>query len=350
MFEDALNILADGGEKKDIFLHMMEIGQLKKVEVEACLTDPYYYDYLKYSSLFDMFVITNQITLEKLKQELNLYKKAQLDDQAAEAVKKSGKREFGARIVEPSKRTIYLDQNMLSDYSNSFDIAEKMKCLKKHYDFCYGPSHLEEINKISGDEDQKRMMDSITSLTDNLIILPTPDDYVFAIEEPHWGLKRVQAFPGGTEAVEERRVISSSDRKLFLPKYEDDIHKKKIGTNKSIFEELSDDAFKELLAYSESRFQSKEDIKSFSDRSSYVHAMYTLFISLDLLSYKIDNKDRTIRSSAHDIEHLISASKVDFFISKDKKLCQRAKQIYSFLGVDTVVLNQNEYVDVLEKS
>ncbi|MGR5159973.1 hypothetical protein [Vibrio owensii] len=293
-------------------------------------------------------MIQNTMTIEELEIQLNLYKKAQLNDSLVESIKKSGKKEFSYVLTNPSKKVVYLDQNMLSDFSNDPETSKKINTLKGNYDFCYGPSHLEEINKILNSKDQIRMLDSMTSLTGNLIILPTVDNYVFAFESPQFGLKRVQSFPGATEAVEEMRLVSAADRSLFLSKYEDDIHKKKIGNNHSVFDDLSEDAFKELLTYTGSRFHSKEHIKSFSGRDSYVHAIYTLFNSLDLLSYKIDTKDRTIRSGSHDIEHLISAGKADFFVTKDKKLYHRAIQIYSFLQIDTLVLSQNDYIQALE--
>tara|TARA_R110002033_G_scaffold165664_2_gene203614 strand:- start:197 stop:1285 length:1089 start_codon:yes stop_codon:yes gene_type:complete len=348
LYEDALNILVKGGREADIFEYILEIGQLREPKVEPCFECPYYYDYLKYSGLFEMFVIKKTMTIEELEIQLNLYKKAQLNDSAVQAIKESGKKEFSYVLTNPSKKVVYLDQNMLSDFSNDPETSEKLNTLKENYDFCYGPSHLEEINKILNPQDQGKMMDSITTLTGNLIILPTGDDYVFAFEPPHFGLKRVQSFPGGTAAVEEMRLVSASDRRLFLSKYEDDIHKKNIGNNHCVFDDLSDDSFKELLTYTSSSFHSKDHIKSFSGRDSYVHAIYTLFNSLDLLSYKIDTKDRTIRSGSHDIEHLISAGKADFFVTKDKKLYHRALQIYSFLQIDTLVLNQKDYIEALE--
>lgn len=237
---------------------------------------------------------------------------------------------------------------MLSDYDSNSSAYETINKLKKKLDICYSPSHLEEINKTSSNDDVKRLLGKLTELTGNLIVLPDENGHFYAKEEPDYGLKRVNSYPGSTDAVENLKLMSAKERSLFLSKYDTELHKKVIGNNDNIFDSLSDEDFRELLFYTHSSFTSKSSIKKYDGRDKLLHAVYTLFGMLDLLSYRVDSQERTIKSSAHDIEHIIYASEADYFVTKDKKLYQRTKQIYKFLDIKTTVLNHRNYLERLK--
>lgn len=51
---------------------------------------------------------------------------------------------------------------------------------------------------------------------------------------------------------------------------------------------------------------------------------------------------RTIRSSYYDIDHLMLASKCDYFVTRDYKLYKKAENIYGLLGVKTKPLHLTE--------
>ncbi len=55
--------------------------------------------------------------------------------------------------------------------------------------------------------------------------------------------------------------------------------------------------------------------------------------------------EQIARSWTHDTSHVIYASYCEFFISNDEKLRNKAKAIYKFLEVPTVILDVNEFID-----
>ena len=69
---------------------------------------------------------------------------------------------------------------------------------------------------------------------------------------------------------------------------------------------------------------------------------------MDLYGYKIDKKVKD--GALYDPEHLCYALNSDYFITDDKKLNARARQIVSFLKVDTKIFTYNEFISFLKNS
>jgi len=55
--------------------------------------------------------------------------------------------------------------------------------------------------------------------------------------------------------------------------------------------------------------------------------------------------EQIARSWTHDTSHVIYASYCEFFICNDEKLRNKARAIYKFLEVPTVILDLNEFID-----
>lgn len=346
--ETILNKILQRKSLEELMPWYQEIWALPGAPVEPCFSCASCYDYIFYNKLLLKVANQKQIDRKSLEVELHKWKKTQLHDDILTSLKKSSRTKFSYEKYSPNRKIVYFDQNMLSDYDSDSSVYEAINKLKKNLDICYSPSHLEEINKTSTNDDVKRLLSKLTELTGNLVVLPGENENFYAIEEPHYGLDRVNSYPGSTEAVESLKLMSSKERSLFLNKYETEYHKKSIGNNDDIFECLRDEDFQELLFFTHSSFSSKSSIKENQGRNEFLHAVYTLFGMLDLLSYRVDSQERTIKSSAHDIEHLIYASEANYFVTKDKKLYMRAKQIYKFLDIKTIVLNHRDYLEKLE--
>ena len=75
--------------------------------------------------------------------------------------------------------------------------------------------------------------------------------------------------------------------------------------------------------------------------------MYQLF---DDFGYFVDKKERTIKSSAYDIEHVIYATKCDYFVTDDKNCFKRAEQIYKKIKCKTKILRYDELCDLITKN
>ncbi len=345
--ENILNKILQRKQLVELMPWYQEIWSLPGAPVAPCYKCASCYDYVFYDGLLRNVANQKKIDLQALEVDLHTWKKTQYQDEILTSLKRSKGSQFAYKKYSPERKVVYFDQNMLSDYDEQASVYEEINKLKNSVDICYSPSHLEEINKTSTNSDVQRLLARITELTGNLVLLPNEKGHFFAKEEPHYGLVRVNSYPGSTDAVESLKLLSSKERALFLDKYDTELHKKVIGNNNDIFESLSDKDFSELLFYTHSSFRNKASMKEYEGRGELLHAVHTLFGMLDLLSYRVDNKERTIKSSAHDIEHIIYASEADYFVTKDKKLYHRAKQIYKFLGIATIVLNHRDYLERL---
>lgn len=62
--------------------------------------------------------------------------------------------------------------------------------------------------------------------------------------------------------------------------------------------------------------------------------------------YNRDNKERTSISGIHDVQHSIYATYCDYFISEDKAFSKRTNAIYSYLGIESKVINIFEFENI----
>lgn len=81
----------------------------------------------------------------------------------------------------------------------------------------------------------------------------------------------------------------------------------------------------------------EEDV-DYSITNNRIHILYK---AMDLLGFKKDKiqngKDRKVRSSRHDIEHILYASNADYFFTADKNMYYRAINIFRILKKRTIV-------------
>lgn len=57
-----------------------------------------------------------------------------------------------------------------------------------------------------------------------------------------------------------------------------------------------------------------------------------------------ENSFRTVRSGYYDNDHLAFASKCTYFVTTDRTLCEKAKEIFDFLGIDTTSVMLDEFM------
>jgi predicted nucleic acid-binding protein len=338
----ALQGVVDGRFQMDI-LPLIQHSDIEKTTVVPCKKCAACYDYEFYTDLFYKFHNKKILSLKELKIELHKWRKIELEDEVRTHSVPKKTPEFSATLVTTDKKIIYIDQNILSLYRNGGDFSLSIHNLKKQgVQFVYSPSHLEEIYKIEDKKDQNDFLNSIRNLTDNLLFIRSTKGYILVKEDPNFSLERIKNYTGTTEALEELKVVSSKDRELFLEKYNTEDHKKKVGQNNTLLARLSKEDFAELMHYSSSLFTKISEFKNINSKEMLIHAVHSLSVAFDLISYKTDKKERTIKSNIHDIEHLIYASHADYFVTRDKKLRNRAKQIFEVLGKNVIVLSKEE--------
>jgi hypothetical protein len=175
--------------------------------------------------------VKNGCSKEYLGNQLHHWKEFQLVDEALTFIMKESitENDFKAIPVSITGIKVYFDQNILSDYAKNEDIKNKILELKGDISFFYSPSHLEETHKIPVEKDKNLVIQALSELTENTVILPVPknDKNQFFKEDPTVGLNRIKKFDGSTSALESRKLLLSKDREMYLKKYETEKHKKK---------------------------------------------------------------------------------------------------------------------------
>lgn len=344
MIENILFGLITNKSRNEIEVMFNKLSLMGVDSIIPCMECAPCYDFIFYSQTFQK-LLDGSISKKDLEGELHMWKKTQLRDDALTGMRRPlTLNDFNKTPANITGVKVYLDQNILSDYAKEKDIKNNIDNLKLNGEmiFFYSPSHLEEIQKIPDLDNKNLIIKALSNLTENTIILPEDDKNLFFKEEPIFGLNRIKKFDGSTEALESLKVVSSKDRKIYLKKYDTEEHKQRIANNDAIFDSLSENEFRELIALSHSSLFDKSNFKNITSRTTALHAIYTLSNILDLLGYKIDKKEKTQKSSLHDIEHLIYALEADLFVTNDKNLQYRAKQIFKFMNSKPEVITLNE--------
>lgn len=351
LIEEILNGFSTQKSPYEMTTQFNELKEMDATNITPCLECAPCYDYLFYYGTLIKYH-NKTLSPENLKHELHQWKKTQLRDAVLDRMEYSlQKEDFNAVNYSLAGVKVYFDQNVLSECAKSEPLQFKVNCLSynNNLSFYYSPSHLEEINKIPDQETKKKIIDYIKKLTNNVTILPEIDSNGFYIEDPEFGLNRIAMYDGSTQVLEALMLESSKDRCLYLEKYDTNEHKSKIANNADIFNSLSDEDFRELISLSHSSLYRKDNFKNIKSRDKLLHAIYTLSSALNLLGYKLDKKEKTIKSALHDIEHLIYASEADIFITNDAGLRARANQIYKFMGIQTKIIALDELEIFLQK-
>lgn len=344
LMENLLERLLLDGTDNDVKDTLKDLSLMGASEIVPCMECAPCYDFIFYSQTMQKF-FSGVLTKKSLNDELHIWKKTQLRDEALTKIRgENSQYDFNKKPFKTSGTKIYLDQNILSLYAQDEKIKSALNnfCDRGTFCFFYSPSNLEEINKIPNDETKSQIIEALTAITKNVVVLPDGNVNSFFVEPPYYGLKRIEKYEGSTEALEELKLISSNDRKMYLEKYDSAEHKQKIANNQNILESLTVEEFRKLISLSHSSLYDKEQFKNIESRTEALHAIYTLSNIFDLLGYKVDKKEKTKKSSLHDIEHLIYGLDTDLFVTNDRKLQSRALQIYKFMGVKVKVVTLDE--------
>ncbi len=251
--------------------------------------------------------------------------------------------EYNRRPYIPNnKPLVYLDHNVVDKFHKE---EEKRKRLVPGYadiQYVYSPSHLEEIKRMNNEEEEQKVMSTIREVTCSLFISNFEGSKLsLAHEDPDYGMRRVLKSEVAPD-VEDYRVITTDDRKIFHPERTDEVYLRRL-TFDEVFNHQTVTAVCEEFQWEE-LIDEKGRVKHYT----FVHqAIHALVRALDNLGYKTD-KNRAIKSSAHDIEHMIYAAGTDIFVTMDKKFKDRSKLIYQRLSISTNVMDWDEYMDYVD--
>lgn len=284
--------------------------------------------------------------------------------------------------------TVYLDFNVYGRYEKEPKIKEFLNRLsqQKEIDLIYSGAHLEEVLRMNNEECELKRIQSIQSLTHGRIaVLDESKKIVICIEDMDARLRQTKRYQKMNQFAEERECIVAEAREHLSLHIHDEQRDKAIGASsiQEIIENVKDDTGKKLnpnlpdeddlnmiLMYVGIEKQSikeyknmfKDDDKNFNRLRAAIVSMAELLNVLGLHGDKITNKNnsdavypiydkksfRTIRSGYYDNDHLSFASKCTYFVTTDTTLCEKAKEIYEFLGISTTPILLDEFMNIPE--
>ncbi|MCD1261259.1 hypothetical protein B5M42_020880 [Paenibacillus athensensis] len=344
-----------------------EINKLKAIDRELILfIYKYYKEFfskkicysckhcLDFSLYLDLIsnLINERISIEAVEEKLHYHKIIQIQDSILELIAKK-KNDNVFRIertfIRNTKPIVYFDQNVLVKYEEDADFKLLVNKSKIDFYYAYSPSHLEEINKRSDQDKKEHILNEIIDLTEKLIILPWDDGLKLFYEDPKTGLKRVFEHRGEAAAlVEKLRLLKYEGRTILHKKY---LEYSKSINNMDLFEK-DKDLLEGVLKQLSSGF-TLDSIKNLANpESNYIrinNIIYKLYNAFDVLGFwKEKNSDlRAIKSSVHDIEHLIYAICADIFVTSDEKCFKRSQAIFSHIKPALKVLSLNQFISKL---
>lgn len=241
--------------------------------------------------------------------------------------------------IPNNKPLVYLDHNVIDKFHKEEEKRGRLVPGYADVQYVYSPSHLEEIKRMNNAEEEKKVLSAIREITRSLFISNFEDsnELSLAHEDPDYGMLRVSKSKVAPD-VEDYRVITTDDRKIFHSERTEQTYLSKLTFDKVFNHETV------IAVYEEFKWGEIIDENGRVKGNTYIRqAIHALVQALDNLGYKTD-KNRAIKSSAHDIEHMIYAAGTDIFVTMDKKFKDRSELIYQRLNIRTQVMDWDEYM------
>lgn len=239
---------------------------------------------------------------------------------------------FGVRgDYKGNKKICYLDQNIFTPYINGEGISIE---IPDDYQVVYSPVHIEEISK-SPKEFHGKELKNISQKLNDLEILFRDDTAIVVYESPKIVYRRVNDGTKSRELAEEYKILQDQFEECVLGEYRTDKKRQEYNSKSpDTFLVEHVELVNEILCKMQRTYR-LEDVmevrgsKDYHIINQYIHDLYMV---LDICGVKKDNKERKVRSSRLDIEHILYASNAQMFVTDDAKLRCRAKNIFQVLG------------------
>lgn len=291
----------------------------------------------------------NEIDIVQLRQKLQYWEVARSYDNILNIGCKTLVSDFSGveKVdIDDSKITVYLDFNIINDYGKDHIVKEKIDqiVLESKIFFIYSPVHIEELCRMKNVYEEKNCLKNITKITNDREILNHGGKLEFCIESVYDCENRVRKNINLLYAGEDLRFVRSNDKKVFHPEYLGEQHTRMV--NNCNISDFNDDELNKILS-TVSSFRSIEEYRNSDEKLddfNYIsEALRSLYNMFDILSFNYDKNEKTIRSGTYDIEHLVYSTKCDYFVTKDKKMLKRAKEIFRVLRLNTKAISKEEF-------
>lgn len=344
LLEQSLENYANGcAGKQELIADIRKLWYLEEGDADA-MQNVYLYLHLVKE------VVERNASPESVKASLQRTRKLIRIDKMWEEMAKY-KNLSGARTVDlKGKKTLYLDQNL---FTRLLEGDTEKEGFPGKVQIVYSPAHIEEIYK-SEEEYHKKELQKISYFTDNVILLYLDDVPTWMQEEPGYSYQRIKRTEKATQLAEEYKVLEQTDGDIFLPQYNTNQYRQIFNGQKPEtflwnFTKEVNAALRCLgAAYTVEQLEASEEPYRYSDINGKIH---TLYKAMDLLGFKKDKikngNDRKVRSSRHDIEHLLYASSADYFCTADENMYFRAVNLFKLLKKGTDVKKCNDIHDIV---
>lgn len=273
-------------------------------------------------------------------------------------------------------KSLYFDNNIIIDIKNlkNESLIQKVNELdKQEYQVVFSPAHIEEIAATvmhhgQSQEVAEDKLDFLACLTDSIALLPfhmeslelIANDGIFIYREhPRETYKRVIAHYDRNAIAEAHQAEKLANGKKFEIAHgvtakevnNLDIIKEidflKPTLHQIIINHYNDLRLSDLRGYIPTACPTCSDLH-FSYAKNYfpIHqAMIEKLLEfLEVRRFFPDNQNQFL-SSLHDTTHAIYAAYCDVFVTNDRKLRKKMSAAYQWLGVKTILLNADEFVD-----
>lgn len=327
---------------------------------------------------------------QRLRQEVFYWKKARNSDEIfglVDSLNMDGEIKF-EKVDLTGEKTVYLDFNVYQDYENDSSVHMILDKLNEEgeFTFVYSGTHLEEILRMEGQDYIHKRIESIEALTQGKIVVVGSDKKaVICIQDINQRFHQVRKYIQMNKAAEERECIQAEARDHLALHEKNENRDKAIGSSslrKMLFNTNEqgnkidpllpgEDELNKILSYvgignkgirEYLDFLGKDEIEYHEIRSAIVSIAELLMI-LGLNSDKVKDKSNSesvypiyhkdsfgkIKSGYYDNYHLTFSVNCDYFVTKDKILQKKAKEIFDFLGVKTKPVLLHDFMKIVQE-
>ncbi|POD93004.1 hypothetical protein [Pectobacterium odoriferum] len=274
---------------------------------------------------------------------------------------------FERLIIEDDKKSIYIDQNIASDYvvGKNKNLNENIKKIKDigRYRFVFSPYLIEDGIKMDIIYFNLYIR-NVLLLTDGILMGRIDDELSFVKENPDLLIDRILKWLPATSAAEEYKYIQAKLNEIMYPNFnkQSKLGRKISNDINSVFNDesfmkntvLNPEINRTLYDFIEWKIidlgfgASIDDLISSriicDNDSDVINKIEGLCSLLDVVNYKTESlKDKSkIKSSYQDIQHLTHAFKCEYLVTNDNNLIMRGRYIYNVLGLKTKFINGDE--------
>ncbi len=239
---------------------------------------------------------------------------------------------FDGKVINISGPICYLDQNVFTPYIHGEGIPI---AIQEHCIIPYSPAHILEIGQTSDKDIVREEIALVSKQTDNQEILFRDNDFVVFQEHPRICYKRTYDGTGDVDLAKEDKILNDRLEDVLFDGYRTDKLRNTYNSQDPDHfllnhRELVDKILEKMnVSYNLKYIEENGNCNDYNVLNGFIHNLYQV---MDICGFKKDNNEHKIRSSRIDIEHLLYGSVSSFFLTKDRKLRVRARNIYETLG------------------